>query len=300
VINGALGGQEIDFAGGTDLLSGASSLTAGTVALSGGAVVTVDPALTFAGILSATSATLTLAGKTLTLSEAATLGSKALVNGTGKLAISAGGAVVGSAGGGTAVVGVAVTDGGLIEASAGTLDLSQALIGSGAMKIDAGATLEVDGAAARPLTTTFAGSGATLSLGAVATFASVIAGFASGDVIELIKTAATAATLETGDRLLITNDGQPVATLKLSGNYAGDTFAVKMDQAGDAKITLVGGDAAPASAPAPAPAPAAPSTLLFSQQLAALGVGGGLVASHIGLTAVDRAVCGGLAHPALA
>ena len=307
VFEGALGGEEIDFTGGSDLLSGGSSLTAGTVALSGGAVVTVDPALTFAGAFSETSAKLTLAGETLTFSGTATLEAAAVVNGTGRLAIAAGGTLVGSAGSGKAVVAVAVADSGLIEAAGGTLDLTQALTGAGAMRIDAGATLEVDGAANRPLTTTFAGSGATLSLGTVARFASVIAGFAGGDVIELIKTAATAATLETGDRLLITNGSQTVATLKLSGDYGGDTFTVKMDQAGDARITVSGGKGADAPPPPPgdAPPPASggtplpvPGVGLLNQQMAALGAGAGV--SHLFPSQTARTFFIDLARPAAA
>jgi fibronectin-binding autotransporter adhesin len=312
VFKGVLGGEEIDFIGGSDLLAGGASLTAATVALSGGAVATVDPALTFAGTLSANSATLTLAGHALTLGGRATLGSKALVNGTGRLAVSAEGTLVGAAGAGTVVVGVAVIDNGRIEASAGTLDLSQALTGAGAMQIDAGATLQVDAAAARSLTTTFAGSGATLALGTVARFASVIAGFGQGDVIELIKTTATAATLETGDRLLITNGSQTVATLTLSGDYVGDTFAVKMDQAGDAAITVSGGKGADAPPPGPndtppsAPGETPPSAQagvgasLFRQHMAGLGRDKGVVSNHFSAMEAGRALFIGLTRPAVA
>jgi hypothetical protein len=297
VFKGAVGGEEIDFTGGSDLLAAGSNLTAGTVALSGGAVVTENAALTFAGALTETSATLTLAGKTLTFGGTATLGAGAAVNGTGRLALAGTGTLAGSAGSGEAVVGVGITDSGRIEAAAGRLDLTQALTGAGAMAIDADATLEVDGAAVRPLTATFAGSGATLSLGAVARFASVIAGFATGDVIELIKTAATAATLETGDRLLITDDGQTVATLKLSGNYAGDAFAVTMDGAGDAKVTLVaGGGVPPPAAPVDTPPPA-PTAALVGQHMAALGAGAGLVSSHVGPTDFGRTLFAGLTRP---
>jgi hypothetical protein len=296
VFKGALGGTEIDFTGGTDLLTAGSGLTAATVALSGGAVVTVNPPLAFAGVFLETSAMLILA-RTLTLSGSATLGSGAVVNGTGKLAIA--GALTGAGGKQNALIAVVVTDTGLIEADAGTLDLSEAVAGAGAMKIDAGATLEADGAAARPLTTTFAGSGATLALGSVSRFASVIAGFATGDVIDLIKTVATNATLETGDRLLITNGSQTVATLKLSGNYAGDTFAVKTGGGGDTRITLVtgGGGAPPPEAPA---APTVPGAGLFSQHMAMLGVGAAPGPSDRRLGYGGRAEFIDLARPAVA
>jgi hypothetical protein len=167
------------------------------------------------------------------------------------------------------------------------------------MKIDAGATLQVDGAAAKSLTATFAGSGATLALGSAARFASVIAGFASGDVIELIKTAATAATLESGDWLVITNAGQTVATLRLSGAYAGDTFAVKMDHAGDAKITLIGGGEGAPPPPPPRSIPGSGVTS-FSQHMATWGVGAGLAANHVGPAALSHTFASVLAHPAIA
>ena len=68
------------------------------------------------------------------------------------------GTLIKSAGTGKSAIGLKVTDSGLIEVATGTLDLTQAVSGKGAMKIDAGATLELDNKVAKT-TTTFAGSG---------------------------------------------------------------------------------------------------------------------------------------------
>ena len=115
-------------------------------------------------------------------------------------------------------------------------------------------------------------------------------------MIELIKTTATAATLESGDRLLVTNAGQTVATLQLSGAYGGDTFAVKTDHQGNARITLVGGGE---DAPPPPSTPGSGVTS-FSQQMAAWGAGAGLASSHVGPAALSHTFASVLAHPAIA
>lgn len=85
------------------------------------------------------------------------------------------GTLIKSSGTGTSVVGLAITDTGLIEAASGTLDFTGAVKGKGSMKIDAGATLELDSTGASTLTATFAGAG-VLALKKAAKFASTIAG----------------------------------------------------------------------------------------------------------------------------
>ena len=114
-----------------------------------------------------------------------------------------GGTLVKSAGSGATVIAARVRDDSLIEVATGTLDLTRALGGAGTLKIDTGATLEVDGAAAKTLTATFWGADATLALREVARFATAIAAFATGDVIDLLNTAATGSTLQSG-KLMIT------------------------------------------------------------------------------------------------
>ncbi len=150
------------------------------------------------------------------------------------------GSLVRASGKGTSRVGVTVTDNGLIEAATGTLDFTSALKGNGTLKIDAGATLEAASTAASTLTATFNGTGGTLALGKPARFAATISGYAAGDTIDLIKTAATGASVNGGDQLVIVNGLNTVATLQLTGSYAGATFTVASDGHGGSAITVTG------------------------------------------------------------
>ena len=171
------------------------------------------------------------------------------------------GTLIKSAGTATSVVAVSVTDNGLVEAASGVLDLSLALFGDGRLAIEAGATLELDGAAANTLTLAFDGAGAKLALGDAAVFHVAMSGFAVGDSIDLLKVAATKATLGAGDRLVITDGGKTVAVLQLSGTYTGDTFSVTSDGHAGSNITL--------TTPGPQ-GPAVRAVGAFAQQMSAL------------------------------
>jgi hypothetical protein len=149
--------------------------------------------------------------------------------------------------------------------------------------------LVVEAAAAKKLTATFAGADATLSLGAASRFAATIAEFAVGDVIDLMNTTATAATLEDGDELLVTDGATTVATLQLSGDYAGDTFATMSDGSGGTAITLNR---------AQSPATAGPG--LFSQLMATLQSRAGFPASEFPAPYTRPNQFAALTHPAIA
>ena len=141
--------------------------------------------------------------------------------------------------GGTSTIGVATIDAGLVEAAIGRLDFVRALTGSGALRVDAGAVLETDSIVAKTLTTTFNGGSATLALKATSKFASTIAGFAPTDVIDLIKIAATGASINGSDQLVIVNGGKTVMTLQLTGSYSGATFSVGSDGAGGTDVKML-------------------------------------------------------------
>ena len=94
--------------------------------------------------------------------------------------ITVSGALIKTAGAGVSIVGIKASDAGLIEVAAGTLDFTQALTGKGGLKIDAGATLQVDNTAAGTLNATFSGAGAILALSKAAKFAATISGFTTG------------------------------------------------------------------------------------------------------------------------
>jgi hypothetical protein len=182
------------------------------------------------------------------------------------------GTLIKSAGTGVSAVGVNVTDDGAVEAATGTLDFMAGVTGSGAMQVDAGATLEFNKAVANTLTATLAGAGATLALSQASTFAATIAGFAAGQTLDLLKTAADSAVLKGGDQLVITNGTSAVATLQLSGDYTGDTFTTSSDGNGGTSITVGTGGAVAPLAAGPVPAPHA-----FIAAAAAFGAAGGAV-----------------------
>jgi hypothetical protein len=148
------------------------------------------------------------------------------------------GTLIKSGAAGVSVIAVKTIDTGVIEAATGTLDFSNTLTGDGSMKIDAGATLEVDSAAASTLTVRFIDSNGTLALAEPSRFAATLHGFAPTDTIDLLNTLATAATLGTGDTLVISNAAHTVATLQLGGTYTGDAFNVASDGQGGSNITV--------------------------------------------------------------
>jgi hypothetical protein len=123
--------------------------------------------------------------------------------------------------------------------------------------------------AASALTATFNGAGAVLALGKAAKFAATIAGFTTGQAIDLLKTVATGATLNGSDQLVIVNGATTIATLQLTGTYAGDTFNVASDGHHGTNITISTGAAI---AQRPAAAAVAPAHQ-FIAAMAGLGVG---------------------------
>ncbi len=139
---------------------------------------------------------------------------------------------------------------GLLSVS-GKLLAHGSLFGAGTVALRAGGMAEVDQSTASTLTLAFRGATATLDLAAPSTFAATIAGFAASDAIDLLNITATSAVLGPGDTLMITNGSTAVATLQLSGNYTGDTFATASDGHGGTSITVAsgGGAASPGAAP---------------------------------------------------
>jgi hypothetical protein len=150
------------------------------------------------------------------------------------------GLLIKSAGTGMSSVAGVVQDNGIIEVATGTLSFAGKLTGTGSMKIDAGTTLQFARAVKRTLSASFNGAGGTLALDRAGAFAATIAGFAAGDTIDLIDTAATSATVNGSDQLVITNGAAAVATLQLR-TYTGGTFSTGSDGHGGTAITVSGG-----------------------------------------------------------
>jgi hypothetical protein len=99
--------------------------------------------------------------------------------------------------------------------------------------------LEADSTMASTLTVTFNGAGATLALKKPTSVAATINGYAVGDTIDLLKIAATGASVNASDQLVIVNGATTVATLQLSGTYTGATFTIGSDGHGGTDVTLL-------------------------------------------------------------
>ena len=198
-------------------------------------------------------------------------------------AITVYGLLVKSAGSGVGAIGVSAEIDGVAEAARGTLDFVPGVTGSGTLKIDAGATMECGGAAGPALTANFRGAGATLALKDPAAFGATIAGFASGETIDLLDVAATSAVLGPGDTLVIDDGTTTVATLQLSGDYAGDSFAVASDGKGGTSITL-------STSPGAAPEATLHTFIAAAARLGAARGGEALTETHLRTDALQGAL----------
>jgi hypothetical protein len=212
--------------GGTAVLSDAGTMT------QSGAVTVGDKSTMAATLLVDVGATYTIEGGAIAHGAAAT--STIVDNGT----------LIDDAAG-TSVVAVRISDTGSLVAAVGTLDTQKALLGTGSITIDGGATMEADLTAASTLAVSFNGGSAVLALKDPSKFAAAISGFAPTDTIDLLGKAATSAVLGAGDTLVIKNGAKAVATLQLAGTYTGDTFSVASDGAGGTDITVSTGTAQP-------------------------------------------------------
>jgi hypothetical protein len=153
---------------------------------------------------------------------------------------------------------VLVDDGSLTLAAGATLSNQGGVSGDGTLTIGAGSTLTAR-AVANTLTIDFGGAGGRLDIVTANSMRATIAGFTSGESLDLLKIAATGAGVNASDQLVVVDGAKTVATLQLSGNYAGQTFAVASDGAGGSLITVSGGGGADAP------------RALFAQAMAGLG-----------------------------
>ena len=155
------------------------------------------------------------------------------------------GELVKSGASGTSIIQLATLDLGMIEVATGKLDFKRTMSGSGALRVDAGATLELDSSARRTLLMVFGGASATLALKAPTKFAATISGFAVSDTIDLLKIIATGARINAKDQLVIVDGTTTVATLKLTGSYSGATFSIVSDGHGGTNVTLLTASSVP-------------------------------------------------------
>ncbi len=90
-----------------------------------------------------------------------------------------------ASGAGTSIITAAVVDTGTIKVSNGDLGFIGPLTGAGVVDISNGGTLELNSSAFENTSIVFGTAGGVLSLAHPGSFASIIGGFSSGDVIEL-------------------------------------------------------------------------------------------------------------------
>ena len=140
---------------------------------------------------------------------------------------------------GTLVVNGGVTNDGTLAATGGALDVSSAVsadpAATGGITIAAGALAEFDSTVASDQTVTFQAATGTLQIADQSGFAATIAGFQSGDVIDLSGVSLSTGDqtdLLTGNILQITNASQMVITdlqLDATAGYSGQFFHLASD-----------------------------------------------------------------------
>lgn len=249
-------------------IAGTSFANGGKFTVGGGETVTVEaPAFTNAsggllGILAGSTVALSLfdyysnplsAGASFSNAGRVQLSGGTLTEITGSgvlpavpVANLAGGAIFGYG-----TLDAALTNAGTVEASSGLLKLTQAVASSGAatglLKIDAGATLELAGTVASQQTVSFAGAG-TLKLDAAKSFAGSIAGFGTGDTIDIAGAAYTSASFVGGSLSLAGAGGSRLTLALSSGSATAGRLATASDGAGGTRITLTGAGTGPVTA----------------------------------------------------
>ena len=217
---------------GSATLSGGASIGAPAFALTGSSTaLTLGEILTYSGTFNVG------AGSTLGIASGDGLTETAAVVNNGLISLSGGtltssgaGSSLTDAAGSTlsgygTVTATTFANAGTIEASGGTLTLTNAVTGTGGLKIDGGADLEVGGAIAGGATATFNGANATLTLDQASTFDATIGGIVANDTIDLVGITANGAMVNGSNQLVVTENGTTVATLQLDGAYSGFTFA---------------------------------------------------------------------------
>jgi hypothetical protein len=129
---------------------------------------------------------------------------------------------------------------GVVEAtSGGEISLQRSVGGIGTLQVDAGATLQLAAVGGRQ-TVVFSGVGGALAL-APMSFLGKIAGFASGDTIELLNTAASSASF-VGDSIVVSLTAGGTITLDTSSALSGSLTVATVNRF-DTLISFAGSSA---------------------------------------------------------
>jgi hypothetical protein len=163
--------------------------------------------------------------------------------GGGTLTATAAGASLTDAAGSTlegfgTVTATTFANSGTIEASGGTLTLTDAVSGTGDLEIAAGATLVLAATAATTNAATFDGTAATLTLDHTGDLSGAIGGIGLDDIFDLVGVTANGASVNGSNQLVVTDNGTTVNTLQLSGSNSGFAFATQAVSGGTDVISL--------------------------------------------------------------
>jgi hypothetical protein len=164
--------------------------------------------------------TLEIAGSAFTNSGEIQLGDGTLIGASASLTNAAGSTLQGF---GT-VTAETFTNSGIIEASGGTLTLTNTVTGTGGLQIDGAADLVVGGSIASGATAAFNGASAMLTLEQPSSFGATVGGIGAGDTFDLMGVTANGATVNGSNQLLATENGTTVDALQLSGTNSGFRF----------------------------------------------------------------------------
>ncbi|HZZ62277.1 MAG TPA: hypothetical protein VFE63_14075 [Roseiarcus sp.] len=240
--------------------SGDAIVNQGVISQTGSSSLTISGnTFTNSGTIDANGNTLTISATTFTNSgtidvangETATIGPTVFTNldngviqlGGGTLRSSGSSSSLTDAAGSTLIGFGTVTvttfaNSGTIEASGGTLTLTDAVTGTGGLRIDGGADLVAGGAIASGATATFNGANAALTLNSPSSFGATIGGFALEDTIDLVGITANGASVNGSSQLVVSENGTAVATLQLDGAYSDFAFVTQAVAGGTNVIAL--------------------------------------------------------------
>jgi hypothetical protein len=216
--------------GGIELLAGSTlSMNGGTITATGAAhhdALLIDPKSALTGV-----GAVQLTGN---VGVGGTLASSHLVLGGGTLAIAAGGLLSGAG-----TISSAVHNAGTIDATAGSLTLSGPIYGTGTLALGNNGALILLGAVEKIATVAFAAAG-TITLGDVGAFHADLAGWASGDTLDLLNLAAATDSVSGQSLTLYGSTHDKLAVLHFSQPITAGKFSLGQDGHGDTLLRYHG------------------------------------------------------------
>jgi uncharacterized repeat protein (TIGR03803 family) len=217
---GSIGGTVAFDAGRSLENDGTLTWTGGTITLGGGDTATADHAATL----------INAAGAVLQIVSDGAVNSAGF---PGNATISNDGTIM-SDGIGTTSIYADLFNNGVVDVSAGTLDLAQGVGGTGTFLLDGAATLDFVNGAANTDAMQFAHPGGTLEVDTLGTsFGAQVSGFAAGDAFDLTAVHAGSGTgFNFANGTLTVSDGTHAVSLDLAGSYSNASFMLGTDESG--------------------------------------------------------------------